>query len=53
VCVCLLTPPGTAYAIYFENITALIAFWVVLGVGVGVAGFNYVNTQFKDDKAAK
>ncbi|PNW79329.1 hypothetical protein CHLRE_09g411200v5 [Chlamydomonas reinhardtii] len=42
---------GTAFAIYYENLTALIAFWVVLGLGVGVAGFQYVNKQFKSDKA--
>ncbi|KAG2431527.1 hypothetical protein HXX76_009541 [Chlamydomonas incerta] len=42
---------GTAFAIYYENLTALIAFWVVLGVGVGVAGFQYVNKQIKEDKA--
>lgn len=40
---------GTAFAIYYENLTALIAFWVVFGVAVGVAGFNYVNKQFKGD----
>lgn len=40
---------GTAFAIYYENLTALIAFWVVLGVAVGVAGFQYVNKQFKKD----
>jgi hypothetical protein len=38
---------GTAFAIYYENLTALIAFWVVLGLGVGVAGFQYVNKQIK------
>ncbi|KAG2429409.1 hypothetical protein HYH02_014064 [Chlamydomonas schloesseri] len=42
---------GTAFAIYYENLTALIAFWIVLGLGVGVAGFQYVNKQFKGDKA--
>ncbi|GLC67473.1 hypothetical protein PLESTF_000561300 [Pleodorina starrii] len=40
---------GTAFAIYYENLTALIAFWVVFGLGVGFAGFQYVNKQFKSD----
>ncbi|GFR51543.1 hypothetical protein Agub_g13961 [Astrephomene gubernaculifera] len=40
---------GTAFAIYYENLTALIAFWVVFGLTVGVAGFNYVNKRFKGD----
>ncbi|KXZ49566.1 hypothetical protein GPECTOR_20g421 [Gonium pectorale] len=40
---------GTAFAIYYENLTALIAFWVVFGLAVGVAGFTYVNKQFKSD----
>ncbi|GLI65372.1 hypothetical protein VaNZ11_008923 [Volvox africanus] len=40
---------GTAFAIYYENLTALIAFWVVFGLAVGAAGFSYVNKQFKGE----
>ncbi|PNH10611.1 hypothetical protein TSOC_002659 [Tetrabaena socialis] len=40
---------GTAFAIYYENLNALIAFWAVFGVAVGTAGFTYVNKQFKGD----
>eukprot|EP00877_Chromochloris_zofingiensis_P005134 jgi/Chrzof1/14621/Cz09g09230.t1_TEF5 len=34
---------GTATAIYYENVIALAAFWIVLGGLVGLVGFNYVN----------
>lgn len=34
---------GTATAIYYESQLALGLFWLVLGGGVGVAGYRYVN----------
>lgn len=40
---------GTAFAIYYENVTALVVFWIVFGVSIGVAGFNYVNRNVKKD----
>lgn len=40
---------GTAFAIYYENLTALIAFWVVFGAVVVGAGFNYAQKNFKGD----
>lgn len=32
-----------------QNVTALVAFWIVFGVSIGVAGFNYVNRNVKKD----
>lgn len=34
---------GTAICVYLENLPLLGAFWAVLGGGVGLAGYNYVN----------
>lgn len=39
---------GTATCLYYENVIALGAFWVVLGGIVGVAAFNRVQANIKD-----
>ena len=41
-------PPPPNHACV-QNLTALIAFWVVFGVAVLVSGFNYVNRNVKKE----